>query len=813
MATLLMGCDSAEEQAQKHLEKAIELAEAGDVARARVELRNAVSKDESLIEAHLMLAQLFIEEDATPAAFAAYRRVFEMRPDHLEAARNLAQIALDAQAFEDAEKYAAAAVKLAPEDPEIAAVKAVLAHRLAVVEKDDVAIGRAIRQARDLLVVEPELLRARRMLTGAAIDVGNIAEARKLLEKGLELHPKDRVLHNQQLLLLTRLQDDVRIEVHLLKMIDLWPEDEALEKVIIQFYLHAGRLDDAETWVRSRIEPKGDAAEPRLSYLRFLSELRSTEAMRDALVEMLTQSPLPNDIASNLPLFRAMQARVNFSLGERTQAISDMEVLIAELEAEGEVNGELAEQSNHFKIQLAQMHLQSGNPVGSRALVEEVLERDQGQTDALKMKSAWQIEEDNTDAAIVNLRSALSNAPNDSQALTLLAQAYQREGRTGLMADMLARAVEASNQGVQESLRYARYLISRQELPSAETVLIDALRRQSNSADVLFLLGRVHLSMESWGRLHQDIDALRKRFVDDEDIQRRTDELQAEMLQHQGRDADLNAFLLGLIDQSADDFGARVAMIQNTIRQGDIAQAYEDALALEQDAPRQPLISVILAQLETVMGTSGQARNRLQELVEKIPAFEQGWTSLYSLDVQEGRDVQAGEVLTDALEALPESRVLNLIQAQRDERDGDLEEAIAIYEELYARDSSDVIVANNLASLLSAARNDEETLERAWRVARRLNGAQHPALRDTYGWLALLRGEAEVALRELKAAAEGLPEDPSVAYHLGRAYAANGQIEEAAVEYARARELITEGATTYPGLVDQIKTYQAQLAN
>ena len=808
-----MGCDSAEEQAQKHLEKAIELAEAGDVARARVELRNAVSKDESLIEAHLMLAQLFIEEDATPAAFAAYRRVFEMRPDHLEAARNLAQIALDAQAFEDAEKYAAAAVKLAPEDPEIAAVKAVLAHRLAVVEKDDVAIGRAIRQARDLLVVEPELLRARRMLTGAAIDVGNIAEARKLLEKGLELHPKDRVLHNQQLLLLTRLQDDVRIEVHLLKMIDLWPEDEALEKVIIQFYLHAGRLDDAETWVRSRIEQKGDAAEPRLSYLRFLSELRSTEAMRDALVEMLTQSPLPNDIASNLPLFRAMQARVNFSLGERTQAISDMEVLIAELEAEGEVNGELAEQSNHFKIQLAQMHLQSGNPVGSRALVEEVLERDQGQTDALKMKSAWQIEEDNTDAAIVNLRSALSNAPNDPQALTLLAQAYQREGRTGLMADMLARAVEASNQGVQESLRYARYLISRQELPSAETVLIDALRRQSNSADVLFLLGRVHLSMESWGPLHQDIDALRKRFVDDEDIQRRTDELQAEMLQHQGRDADLNAFLLGLIDQSADDFGARVAMIQNTIRQGDVAQAYEDALALEQDAPRQPLISVILAQLETVMGTSGQARNRLQELVEKIPAFEQGWTSLYSLDVQEGRDVQAGEVLTDALEALPESRVLNLIQAQRDERDGDLEEAIAIYEELYARDSSDVIVANNLASLLSAARNDEETLERAWRVARRLNGAQHPALRDTYGWLALLRGEAEVALRELKAAAEGLPEDPSVAYHLGRAYAANGQIEKAAVEYARARELITEGATTYPGLVDQIKTYQAQLAN
>ncbi|WP_282130219.1 hypothetical protein, partial [Roseobacter litoralis] len=62
------------------------------------------------------------------------------------------------------------------------------------------------------------------------------------------------------------------------------------------------------------------------------------------------------------------------------------------------------------------------------------------------------------------------------------------------------------------------------------------------------------------------------------------------------------------------------------------------------------------------------------------------------------------------------------------ERAGDIDGAIDIYESLYARDSSSVIVANNLASMLTTYRTDEASLDRAWAVARRFRDTEIPAL-------------------------------------------------------------------------------------
>ena len=60
------------------------------------------------------------------------------------------------------------------------------------------------------------------------------------------------------------------------------------------------------------------------------------------------------------------------------------------------------------------------------------------------------------------------------------------------------------------------------------------------------------------------------------------------------------------------------------------------------------------------------------------------------------------------------------MQASRLELDGDLEGAIALYERLYAMLPNEEVVANNLASLLSTAREDEASLARASVIARRL---------------------------------------------------------------------------------------------
>ena len=61
-------------------------------------------------------------------------------------------------------------------------------------------------------------------------------------------------------------------------------------------------------------------------------------------------------------------------------------------------------------------------------------------------------------------------------------------------------------------------------------------------------------------------------------------------------------------------------------------------------------------------------------------------------------------------------------KASRLERAGDIDGAIDIFEALYANNSSSIVVANNLASLITTYRDDAESLERAWSIARRLRG-------------------------------------------------------------------------------------------
>ncbi|MCE8469197.1 tetratricopeptide repeat protein, partial [Rhodovulum sulfidophilum] len=86
-------------------------------------------------------------------------------------------------------------------------------------------------------------------------------------------------------------------------------------------------------------------------------------------------------------------------------------------------------------------------------------------------------------------------------------------------------------------------------------------------------------------------------------------------------------------------------------------------------------------------------------------------------------------------------------------------------------------------------RDDAESLDRAWTVARRFRDTKVPAMQDTYGWIALRRGESAEAVTYLEAAAKGLPEDPLVHYHLGKAYMALSRQADALEQFRKTVEI------------------------
>jgi tetratricopeptide (TPR) repeat protein len=151
-----------------------------------------------------------------------------------------------------------------------------------------------------------------------------------------------------------------------------------------------------------------------------------------------------------------------------------------------------------------------------------------------------------------------------------------------------------------------------------------------------------------------------------------------------------------------------------------------------------------------------------------------------------GRDEDAAAVLEKGLTDAPGVPSLMWIKAGELEKSGDIDGAIAIYEDLYEQDSSNLIVANNLASLITTHRASEEELERAFSIARRLRNSDLAPFQDTYGWIEYRRGNFNEAIDHLEKAAIGLPNDPLVQFHYGMALVAVDQKESAKTQLERA---------------------------
>jgi cellulose synthase operon protein C len=205
--------------------------------------------------------------------------------------------------------------------------------------------------------------------------------------------------------------------------------------------------------------------------------------------------------------------------------------------------------------------------------------------------------------------------------------------------------------------------------------------------------------------------------------------------------------------------------------------------------PDDPLLRYLKASLLAATDRASEAEEIYVALLDETPTEESIWRTLYTLQVRGGRVDDARTTLERGLEALPGAPNLQWALAGEYEREGNIDGAIEIYESLYQQNTSSVIIANNLASLISTYRSDDESLDRAWNIARRLRGLERPEFQDTYGWIALRRGELDEALAHLEPAAAALTRDPLVQFHLGMAYARADRNDEALQQLQRALDL------------------------
>jgi tetratricopeptide (TPR) repeat protein len=771
----LAGCESTETKAERLYEQSLELVEKGETERAIVTLKSVFDLNGQHEAARMLYADLNRDAGNLREAYRHYLLVAEQYPKNLEARIDLAELAIDMNDWEAANRQAAAAAQLAPDNPRVAPLVAAVAYQDAVKKNDSAAVAKAVADAQKIVEADPDNLFARKVVLDSLLRGGDVHGALEELDAILALDPSDEAMNRLKLAALVQVEDNAASGEQLRKMVSLFPAQKEYQTALVRWYLVNGDRDGAEAFIRDLIA-KDQSVETRLMLVEFLRQVKGSDA---AIAELDTMIAAETGNA----VFRTLRAGIQFDTGKHDEAMASLEEALATIEP--------SDDQRKMQMALANMKVRTGDLATGRKLTEEVLAVDATNVDALKLKASWLVQEDKVRDAVLALRTALDQAPTDADALTLLAAAYERDGNRELMGESLLRATEASNYAAVPSLRYAKYLMVGENYLTAEDILKRALQVDPTNLNLLTAIGEVYIALSDWPRAQQVIDSLGKMDLPEADSAATTMELA--LLQRMQRTEESVTLLRNYIDEGKGGLGAQAAMIQTHLANGDLdkARAYMDEVlaSAQSDKENLPRYQFLNAALLVAEGKPDEASGVYRDLVTQSPTDEIVWRAYVSSTANTGDTQNAISLADEALKNLPESYALLWIKAGLLEKSGDIDGSIDIYRKLYEQDSNSVVVANNLASMITTYKSDDKSLQDAFVIARRLRGTNVPAFQDTYGWIAFRLGNKQEAIENLEPAAKGLSDNPSVQYHLAAAYAANDRRDEAISTYRKAIEL------------------------
>jgi cellulose synthase operon protein C len=771
----LSACQSSEEKAESYYQSGLELLAKGDEDRALVEFRNVFKYNGFHKEARKTYADLMVKRGNVAEAYSQYLRLIEQYPDTPDVRMTLAELAMGQGNWDEVERHGHAAIALAPEDPRAQALRIALDYRTAALAKNTAQTAALADEAQKLVAVLPDNLVLRRVLIDYKLGSAEPQAAQADVDAAIALLPNSLEFQTQKLRLLSRVNDGAGVGAQLEKMVGLFPDNQLIQKSLIDWYMVSRNFDGAEAFLRKQA---GDVtADPKkhLTVVQLLNTAKGPAAGRAELVSLAEA----NKGTPQADVYNSVLASMDFQDGKQDQAIATLQEIVTKAQE--------SDQTRDIKIILARMLDATGKHDPAATLISQVLEADPANTEALKLRAMWAISQDRTGDAIQDLRNAQGQAPRDPQIMTLLAGAFERDGSPDLAGEQLSKAVEASGSAAEESLRYAAFLSKQGRGQIAESILTDARRVSPGNIAILSGLASIYLEGQQWPQVRDIISSLKQ--IATPDSQKLAQQLDAAILLGQNQVDDGLALLEKQAQGSGGDTQSAALVVLTQLRAGKVADARRFLDEALKKTPEDATLLLMSANVDALLGKTDEAEASYRSLMEKAPKWEMPVRMLYSLMTSLNRKDEAQKVLDAGLAAQPDNGTLLWIKAGNLERAGDIDGTIAIYEKLYEADTSNVVAANNLASMITTHRDDAASLDRAANIARRLRNSDVPAFQDTYGWIEFRRGNVDEALPYLEAAAKGLPNDALAQFHLGMAYAGLNRKDQALSQLDLAQKL------------------------
>lgn len=758
MAAALAACGGAEERKAEHFQKAVRYFEQQNLEKSAVEFKNVIQIEPKAAKAYYYLGRIEEGKKNWREAFGLYQKAVELDPNDREAQLKLAQFWLLANDVDKASELLEAVSKEKPSDLDVRLLQVAVANRKGDAES-------ALAQIEKIVAEKPDRPEPYIVLAALYAQKSKPHEAEKALTDGLAAKPDNLELLNALLRLYQQQKWAEPAEQTVKQLIKVQPNLIGHRILLAMISLELGRWNESEQTLRTAMLDFPGEPGPTLVLADFYFKRGETDKSLAELKSAIAHNP--NEIQLVLGLAK---------LYEQTKQPDQAETAYREFIERSTNKPDTLKAKNELAGLLARL----GRLKESQGLLKSVLAENAQDHDALLLQGKLALGNKSAQDAISSFRSLLKDQPDATEVLTLLASAYALDGKPGLAQENLERASEVKPDSFALRKNLVDFLVSQKNYVLAVEKIDGFLKQQPRNLEALSLKADVLAVSRQDESLEALLKEIKTAFPDNPLGPFGLGRLYA---RQQKFDAALNEYEIAA-KRSKDDYDAlnSITGVYLLMKQPEKAQArVQKAIA---ENPKNAGAYQVLARLHRDQGRGEDAVKGFNASIKSNPRWSLPYLSLGDYYEKKGQADPAIETYRKALVEMPHDPAIRLSLARVYESIKDYGKAIEQYERVLDDFPGNLLAINNLAAALSLDTADKPNMERALKLAQRLEDSGQPVFLDTLAWIYYQLGDAEKALALQLKVGDEFSKLPVFQYHLGMMYYKRG-------DAAKAKELLT----------------------
>lgn len=628
---------------------------------------------------------------------------------------------------------------------------------------------------------------------------------------------------------------------YLMRGHELLPDDLDVRLRLGQLYLASGKTAEARTEALFILDRRPTDEEAPSLLVATLATPDESETIRQRLLDLPAPAPTGAPVLTALAslelrlgrvaeaealLQKARAANERFApLYTSLAAIEISKRNLPAAEAAFKQAAEFSPPRSPRLIQYAQFKMRSGDPQGAASILEGALAGTPDYVPAWIALADVQLAQNKTEECEASLKKALALDPQNIEGQILQSRVLNLQGAHDKAITLLEKLITTYPRLAVLHLELGRSQAAIGDITKAQGSLNQVLALTPGSPEATLLLARLHMRKGE----HNAAIALLRRLVEQRPDLPQARLLLADAYRSQGSPNEALAIYRQLEGASPDNAQLNMQIGLTQLQAGRAEEArgsFEKAFTLNPDshAALEQLVNLWLRarQFDTAI-------ERIQSEIAKHPKLEGfGQLLLAKTFLAQNKPELAEERLKRAIELMPDTPTPFFLLAGIYSRSNQMEKALQQlnevvtrnprdttalmlisvihdqrsnypaaregYEKLLALNPRSVVALNNLAYLLSERLNETDKAQELAQRARQI-APNDPHSADTLGWILHRKRQYPWALSLLQEAADKLPAEAEVQYHLGLTHYMMG--DEPAARSALERSLQNAPTTAW----------------